>query len=54
MHDKLLIAQDNGKLKLLLWETPLNRVEDLSVSDIPFSVDMHLAGNFYFQVYLRI
>ncbi len=44
MHDKLLVAQKNGKLKILLWESPLNLVEDLAVQDIPFSVDMELCG----------
>ena len=40
-----MVALTNGKLKLVMWDVNVNIIEDISVQDILFSLDVHLAGN---------
>lgn len=40
-----MVALTNGKLKLVMWDVNVNIIEDISVQDILFSLDVHLTGN---------
>ena len=44
-----MVALTNGKLKLVMWDINVNIIEDISVQDILFSLDVHLAGNLQFK-----